>query len=222
MSRTLAIGDIHGCLSALETLAEFAQFADSDRLVTLGDYVDRGPDSAGVLDWEIARFAPGQLVPLRGNHEVMMLAALNGADTSDWLRYGGRETLQSYARRGDGGTLDAVPERHIRFMQNDCLPIFETERNIFVHAAVQDDLPVSEQPEWLIYWERWNDPPPHVSGKTVVCGHTAQRSGLPASNDCSSCIDTGVYHTGWLTCLDVDTGQFWQAHTDGDTRVDWL
>jgi serine/threonine protein phosphatase 1 len=222
MPRTLAIGDIHGCLSALKTLAEFARFDDSDRLVTLGDYVDRGPDSADALDWVISRFEAGQLTPLRGNHEVMMLAALDGADASNWLTYGGRETLQSYARREFGGTLDDIPERHIRFIRDDCLPIFETERHIFVHAAVQRDLPVSEQPDWVIYWERWNDPPLHVSGKSVICGHTAQRSGLPASNDCSCCIDTGVYRTGWLTCLDVDSGQFWQAHVDGGTRTDWL
>src|SRR5262249_22446677 len=77
--RHLAIGDVHGCLTALRRLAEFVPFdPGEDVLVTLGDYVDRGPDSRGVLDWLIAYKGKGKLVPLRGNHEVMMLAARDG------------------------------------------------------------------------------------------------------------------------------------------------
>jgi serine/threonine protein phosphatase 1 len=78
--RYLAIGDIHGCFTALRTLAEFVPIGPEDRLITLGDYVDRGPDSAAVIDWLIHREEQGGLVAIRGNHEVMMmLARRNGA-----------------------------------------------------------------------------------------------------------------------------------------------
>ena len=73
--RTLAIGDIHGCLTALKTLLDFVAPAADDRLIALGDYVDRGPDSRGVLDFLIALHAGGRLVALRGNHDEMMADA---------------------------------------------------------------------------------------------------------------------------------------------------
>ena len=73
--RTLAIGDIHGCLTALGTLIEFVNLKDGDTLITLGDYVDRGPDSKGVLDLLVSLKKSKQLVTLRGNHEIGMLRA---------------------------------------------------------------------------------------------------------------------------------------------------
>ena len=96
--RTLAIGDIHGCLTALKTLLDFVAPASDDRLIALGDYVDRGPDSRGVLDFLIALHASGRLVALRGNHDEMMADAhINPkGDHSLWLACGGLETLQSY------------------------------------------------------------------------------------------------------------------------------
>src|SRR5437868_5447379 len=71
--RYLAIGDIHGHADVLRQLLEFVQPRPEDRIITLGDYVDRGPDSSGVLDQLVALYATGQLIPLRGNHDVMML-----------------------------------------------------------------------------------------------------------------------------------------------------
>ena len=96
--RTLAIGDIHGCLTALTTLLDFVAPAADDRLIALGDYVDRGPDSRGVLDLLIALHARGRLVALRGNHDEMMLEARAGPteNHSMWLACGGLHTLQSY------------------------------------------------------------------------------------------------------------------------------
>lgn len=86
--RHLAVGDIHGCLKSLRTLAEFVPFKPDDVLITLGDYVDRGPDSRGVLDWLIDYQQRGNLIPLRGNHEVMMLDARED-DTAlrEWLEW---------------------------------------------------------------------------------------------------------------------------------------
>ena len=90
MSRTIAIGDIHGCSQALRALLETICPTESDTLVTLGDHVDRGPDSRGVVCQllELQKFC--RLVPLMGNHEIMMLSVLNGElDSFIWQRYGG-------------------------------------------------------------------------------------------------------------------------------------
>ena len=78
--RYLAIGDIHGYADVLRQLLEFVQARPEDRIITLGDYVDRGPDSHGVLEQLIALHATGQLVSLRGNHDVMMLEARKGGE----------------------------------------------------------------------------------------------------------------------------------------------
>src|SRR6478672_11639404 len=95
--RTLAIGDIHGCLRALDALLELVRPQPEDLLVTLGDYVDRGPDSPGVLDRLISLKSACRLVPLKGNHDLMMLDALDNPDAfRDWLSTGGRKTAQSY------------------------------------------------------------------------------------------------------------------------------
>ena len=81
--------------------------------------------------------------------------------------------------------------------------------------------------EWLSVfgdynWERFDWINPHRSGKTIICGHTAQHSGEPADVGYAVCIDTWVYGDGWLTCLDVGTGEYWQANQDGETRQDQL
>src|SRR5215213_6317702 len=107
MPRTLAIGDIHGCLTALDTLLGFVQPKPDDRLVFLGDYVDRGPDSKGVLDRVIELHKAGRAVCLRGNHEIMMAAARGGRDDYRfWLRVGGLEAMDSY--RIDGAEVTLV------------------------------------------------------------------------------------------------------------------
>jgi len=221
--RTIAIGDIHGYLGALTALVEFAGVRSNDRLVTLGDYVDRGPDSAGVLDWLIERFDAGQVVPLRGNHDIMFLDAVDGGEwKTAWAGYGGDTTLQSYLNRGINPLVDGLPERHRQFIESDCRRLFVGESHFFVHAMAHFNTPFEEQPDCMIYWEKWFDPPPHVSGKTLVCGHTAQKSGWPLNIGHAVCIDTWIYGRGWLTALDVDSGEFWQARENGETRRGWL
>ena len=94
--RLLAIGDIHGCYDALRALEAAVPILPTDMVITLGDYVNRGPQSAAVLEWLIARHATGQLIPLRGNHEIMMLEAKNGGGSLvDFLSVGGDKTLLS-------------------------------------------------------------------------------------------------------------------------------
>lgn len=237
--RLLAIGDIHGCLRAFTTLLDAVALQPDDRIITLGDYVDRGPDSRGVLDRLIDLHSNGRLVALRGNHDVMMLEARERRNRG-WLACGGKEALLSYGVSEDAikalvessgwfdddvdldAVLAKVPARHWKFLGDDCLPYYETDTHIFVHANLYSDLPLEEQPDSMLYWEALVAPCVHVSGKTVICGHTRQRSGLPLNLDTTICIDTNVYGDGWLTCLEVHTGRIWQANELGKARCGWL
>lgn len=224
--RLLAIGDIHGCSTALNALLATVSPGPDDQIIALGDYVDRGPDSRGVLDRLIALQAGGRLIPLRGNHDMMMLEARNGHDIG-WLAVGGKQTLLSYGGNVSNeidsrDLLALVPEQHWKFLEKDCLPYYETDKHIFVHANLYPDLPLNEQPDYMLYWEKMLEPCVHVSGKTIVCGHTRQKSGLPRNLGTSICIDTNIYDGGWLTCLDARTGRVWQANEQGQTRTGWL
>jgi serine/threonine protein phosphatase 1 len=221
--RVLAIGDIHGCLRALDTLLARVEPRPEDLLVTLGDYVDRGPDSRGVLDRLVALHRTGRLVALRGNHDQMMRDARRGRDEQrDWIACGGGSTLASYSPRGDAGELADVPAEHWEFLDRLCVDWYETDRHFFVHANAFADLPLRDQPDYMLFWEPLIHPRPHSSGKVMVCGHTRQRIGLPLNVGHAICIDTWVYGPGWLTCLDVETGQFWQANQLGQERAGWL
>jgi serine/threonine protein phosphatase 1 len=220
--RYLAIGDIHGCFTALTTLAEFVPFHVEDTLITLGDHVDRGPDTRSVIDWLIAWREKGNLVALRGNHEVMMLAArVHPTEVKNWLGCGGDAALASYFPFPDGERLADIPEAHWRFL-NSTGRTFQTATHFFVHANALPDYPLDEQPDYMLYWEFFNDPPPHQSGKIMVCGHTPQKAGVPRNIGHAVCIDTGPYRGGWLTCLDVGSGRYWQANQQGETRDGWL
>ncbi len=231
--RLLAIGDIHGCLRAFDTLLDIVAPTTDDLLLTLGDYVDRGPDSRGVLDRLLALHETGRLVALRGNHDVMMLEARHLTDPL-WLACGGVTTLRSYGATDpqienaiDGidsldDLLAGVPPRHWQFLENDCRRWYETETHFFVHANADADLPLDRQSDDMLYWQKLIRPCNHVSGKTMICGHTRQKTGRPLDLGTSICLDTNVYEDGWLTCLDVDTGRIWQANELGKTRTGWL
>lgn len=219
MGRTLVIGDIHGCLTALETVLNLAKVRSDDLLVTLGDYVDRGPHSRQVLDWLIDRERDGNLIALRGNHDLMMSdARFNNQTRNGWISVGGVQTLQSYGDEGIIGTLEDVPERHFEFIDNTCRRHFETPTHIFVHAMLAWDKPLEEQSDEYLYWVKFRDPQPHCSGKIMVCGHTAQKNGEPLNVGHAVCIDTWVYGHGWLTCLDVESGEYWQAKQSRESR----
>jgi serine/threonine protein phosphatase 1 len=223
--RLLAIGDIHGCLTAFNALLDLVSPQPDDRIVTLGDYVDRGPDSCGVLERLIDLHAGGRLIALRGNHDAMMLDIRRAGIDPLWLSYGGNITLRSYGIAEDDidlrQVLAKIPKRHWRFLE-ELLPYYETEEHIFVHANLYPNLPLEEQPDYMLYWERLDEPVAHFSGKTVICGHTRQKSGVPLDLDTSICIDTNVYDGGWLTCLDLLSGRIWQANEQGETRTRWL
>jgi serine/threonine protein phosphatase 1 len=221
--RVLAIGDIHGCSRALDTLLAAVNVQPEDCLITLGDYVDRGPDSFGVIERLLALRKTHHLIPLRGNHEQMMLCArAQSEEKLAWLLCGGQETLASYSPPGEAKKLVAVPDHHWEFLERGCRDWYEIETHFFVHANADPDLPLDEQPGYLLLWEPFDDPPPHVSGKIMICGHTEQRTGMPRNLGHAVCIDTWAYGDGWLTCLDVNSGRIWQANQRGQQRTGWL
>ena len=216
MRRILAIGDIHGCSAALETLFAFVDLQPTDTLVTLGDYVDRGPDTRGVLDLLITLSRTNHLVALRGNHELMLMDARVDRSLSllEWRKFGGNATLDSYQ-----GSLDRIPPDHWRFIEQQCVDCWENETHFFVHANAYPDLPLYEQPRYILYWCRFNNPAPHESGKIMVCGHTSQKNGLPLNLGHAVCIDTWVCgEGGWLPCLDIHSGFVYQANQARETR----
>lgn len=216
--RTIAIGDIHGCSAALRRLLDLIRPRPEDVIVTLGDYVDRGPDSRGVIDTLIELGTRRQLVPILGNHDEVMRDALRGAEPLDhFLGMGGASTLDSY---GPGRSLDLIPPAHRDFLEK-CRDFHEAERHLFVHASYDSEHPIDEQAVGTLRWEkvgRLRHPCPHRSGKTVIVGHSSQKGGEILDLGHIICIDTYCFGGGWLTALNVRTGENWQVDRDGRPR----
>jgi serine/threonine protein phosphatase 1 len=222
--RTIAVGDIHGCPAALAALLAAIDPDPGDTVVTLGDYIDRGPDSRGVLDRLIALGRRCRLVPLLGNHDELLLDAFTDQDARRrWLMTGGADTLRSYGWAPGGPRrplADWFPPAHRAFLAG-CRPYHETPTHLFVHAGYVPELPMGEQPGLVLRW-RVTDPAmaePHCSGKVAVVGHTPQHSGEVLDLGFLLCIDTNCARGGWLTALDVDTGRVWQADRAGSLRA---
>jgi serine/threonine protein phosphatase 1 len=225
MGRIIAIGDIHGCAAALRALLTAIRPQPKDAIVTLGDYIDRGPDSRGVIERILALSRECQVVALRGNHEAMLLEAWNdSAAIRKWLTCGGTDALRSYgwSPGGPKRTLASwFPDRHRTFIAETKL-YHETATHVFVHAGLLPQLPLDRQPEIALLW-RVTDPDsgaPHVSGKVVVVGHTPQSSGEVLDLGFLVNIDTNCVRGGWLTALDVESRQVWQADANGKLRPD--
>ena len=212
-----AIGDIHGCNKQLQVLVDkisqdAAQLPGRKVMVTLGDYIDRGPQSAAVMDWLSAPFRGDiERVSLAGNHEAMMLDFLADPDLdSIWLRNGGGETLASYgidlraferARHRDRRALldFVIPAEHVDLLRT--LPSMAvSERAVFVHAGIRPGLPLDQQRDDDLLWIRQ----PFLdavfdAGPLFVHGHTPAEA--PAVAGRRICVDTGAYATGTLTAL---------------------
>lgn len=220
-ARLIAIGDIHGCATALATLLDAIAPSADDTLVFLGDYIDRGPDSKGVIEQILALSSRCRVVPLLGNHEEMLLLALRNRTALEcWLASGGVEALASYgfvAGQGSQRQLyDIVPESHWSFFAN-CQAFLETDAHFFVHAGYDPALPLEKQPAEALRW-KFTDrktAQPHCSGKTAIVGHTPQRSGRILDLGFLRCIDTNCQGGKWLTALEPTSGQVWQANERG-------
>ncbi len=193
-----AIGDIHGCLYALEALLEKIPIRwGEDYLVFLGDYIDRGPDPRRVLEtiMELKETYPEKIIPLMGNHEWMFLRYLEGIDREIYLMNGGDVTLAQFM---EGGVLE-VPAEYVSFLQG--LPLFwETERFIFVHAGLKPGKPLSKQrPEDLLFIRSEFIYSDYDWGKRVIFAHTPFPRPFLAPNKIG--IDTGCVYGGELTAL---------------------
>lgn len=213
-SRVIAVGDVHGCLTAFQALVEAIKLRSNDTLVILGDVIDRGPDSRGVLDSLLRLSKHCQLVFILGNHEQMLLDVLEGEmSLRQWLGFGGAETLDSYQQ---GGTLSSFDERHLALIRS-WEDYYETDDYFFAHGNYQAGLPLARQPWHEMRWLslRESVPLPHMSGKTAVVGHTSNKQGKVVNLGHLICLDTYCYGGGWLTALDVASGKLWQANQQG-------
>lgn len=196
---TFAVGDIHGCLEQLRALlAAIESAAPGGRIIFLGDLVDRGPDSRGVVERIMAGpTKPGwRWITLKGNHEEMLVAARRGgAEMSLWLMNGGHETLESY-----GG---AIPLSHLVWMAELPSVLIEPYR-IFVHAGVDETIPLTEQGDDILLWTR-TEPnySGHYWGKHLCHGHTPSLSN-PRTVGNRTNVDSGAVFGGVLSCAVFD------------------
>ncbi|GLK74747.1 serine/threonine protein phosphatase [Ancylobacter dichloromethanicus] len=239
--RVYAIGDIHGRHDLLTTLlaAIAADAADTRHLcrtVFLGDYVDRGEDSAGVIERlsasSAADRAPGDAAAhadaawtcLMGNHEAMMLAALSGeADCEPWLRMGGAETLFSYgvsvhsfigpdrAEQVRAAALAAIPAAHFEFLRQ--LPgKVEIGDYYFCHAGIRPGVALDQQTLDDLIWIREDfTRSPLDHGKRIVHGHTPAMEVELLANRIN--VDTGAYLTHRLSCVVLEGEEARVIHT---------
>jgi serine/threonine protein phosphatase 1 len=223
-TRLYVIGDIHGRSDLLDKLLELIhrdlkQHGRRDSLtITLGDYVDRGPDSRGVLDRLVRNPFPGHFIALRGNHELLFESFLDdGASSEVWRQLGGLETLHSYgvpvsevmvgkgAKEAARALKLAVPRTHRAFLASlkNSLCI---DGYYFCHAGVRPSVPLERQSENDLLWIRdeflksEND-----FGKVVIHGHSPHEWPEVKRNRIN--IDTGAFATGRLTCLVIDDGR---------------
>jgi serine/threonine protein phosphatase 1 len=212
--RLLAIGDIHGCDVAFETLLEELGPRREDTIVLLGDVVDRGPNTKRCIDMIFGLQTVCRVISIMGNHEEMFLDAINGGRWQRaWMSNGGVEMLDSY-----GGFVDDIPDEHldaIRSMQD----YYEAEWDLFTHATPYWETPIEEQTAQGLRWNRITGrEPPHCSGKRVICGHTVQKSGVPLVFMGYVCLDTNAYGGGALSALEIGTDTVYQADQMGGVR----
>jgi len=198
MSLTYVIPDIHGRYDLLsEALAEIAAHSAGEAgiIVTIGDYVDKGPDSNAVIERLLSGVGPGWiLVALKGNHDAMMLEALRDpSKLAAWLDKGGDTALASY-----GGDLAAVPESHIVWLEQLQLLHIDAQR-LYVHAGVDPGIPLDRQSEATLMWKRYPKGFSGGFGKLhVVHGHDNFPDG-PLLYEGRTNLDTLAWRTGRLT-----------------------
>jgi serine/threonine protein phosphatase 1 len=232
--RAYAIGDIHGRLDLLDLLIERieADIAARDPartfIVFLGDLVDRGPDSAGVVE-RLRTYRPpgdGRLIVLGGNHEEVLLRILAGERNilPSWLKFGGAECARSYgidpealACLEEGAAIDIVrgkiPRAHREFLETFG-DTFRFGDYLFVHAGIRPGVDIEEQNVSDLRWIRepfLTDAKEH--GFVVVHGHTIVQRVEERPNRIA--IDTGAYRSGVLTALAIEGDRRWFIDTAG-------
>jgi serine/threonine protein phosphatase 1 len=206
------IGDIHGCVDELRYLIEALPLSASDKLVFLGDYIDRGPDSNGVVSYLISlqkAMPVNRLVFLKGNHEDMLLSYLGfaGQHGEMFLLNGGKATFASYGlslpKPTTNQALSVIPAEHLEFFRN--LESYHLMAPFLcVHAGIHPLKSLLEQTSEELFWIRnqFIDNS-HILPYTVLFGHTPQNTvlyDLPYKVG----LDTGLVYGNKLTCLDTD------------------
>jgi len=236
--RIYAIGDVHGHLDTLRDLYRWieidqAKYADTAPVVFIGDLIDRGPDSAGVIAWLLAGLAAGQpWVILKGNHDRMMSLFLSEPSQRDarlrpdleWLdpRLGGNTTLASYGvNLDDQDTIlsqarEKVPQNHLAFL-SQLRNYFATENTLFVHAGISPGIALAAQAEDDLLWIRGpfhKDTRDH--GSLIVHGHTPVDDVTHYGNRIN--IDTGVAYGRHLSAIVIEGSGVWDLR-DGDRQI---
>jgi serine/threonine protein phosphatase 1 len=197
MSLTFVLPDIHGRYDLLcDGLAEIAARSEGGAsvIVTIGDYVDKGPDSKAVIDRLQSGVGEGfHLIALKGNHDAMMVDALRDpARMAAWIAKGGDAALASY-----GGDPAAVPQTHIDWLDGLRLMHVDTHR-LYVHAGVDPEIPLDRQEEATLLWKRYPKGFPDGYGKLhVVHGHDNDPHG-PLLYEGRTNLDTLAWRTGRL------------------------
>jgi serine/threonine protein phosphatase 1 len=214
MNRIFAIGDIHGCLEKLEDLLEvIAANPKKDKLIFIGDYIDRGGFSREVVDYILhlkKKFK--NIVCLLGNHEQMLLNYLEGVDEEMYLYNGGKSTLSGYGIKSadfPDERKKKIPEDHLLFYRS-LLPYHQTKEYIFVHAGLIPGVLIKKQATQDLLWVRHEFiDSDYDFGRRVIFGHTPLGSPLMMENKIG--IDTGAVYGGKLTCVELPTVKIYQA-----------
>ncbi|MEM1127071.1 MAG: metallophosphoesterase family protein [Bacteroidota bacterium] len=189
----IAVGDIHGCAATLRLLIKKLDLGPDDHLLFIGDYIDRGPDSKGVIDYllDLREWQPCTF--LRGNHEAFMLDYIDKGSRRMWEPNGGLATLNSYAR---DTPEPFIPPSHEAFLRETKLFV-ETPDFFFVHAGAKPDFTIAQNTaycgEETFLWERNHlDVTTYAWEKCVVCGHTPVSE--PINEEQLINIDTGCVY----------------------------
>lgn len=214
-----AVGDVHGRFDLLDpllnSLEQLGQKNGGIRVVLLGDYVDRGPQSKEVIDRLLAgpTIAGNEFITIGGNHDECMLAAIEagrGTAVAGWYEIGGIQTIMSYGLEDEddlfnGRFLSLIPKEHVAFLKS-LLPYYTTDEQIFVHAGLRPWVPLEEQSLISLKWIRdeFLDVP-HDFGRLVVHGHTWLAR--PDIREFRIGIDTGAYETNILTAAVFRPGE---------------
>ena len=238
--RAYAIGDVHGRLDLLRDLLERIARDDRGRpaaktfLIFLGDLVDRGPDSRGVVEFLLRNPLPfDRTVFLKGNHEEFFLRVLEGEEAivADWLAFGGHECVESYGL-SRGWTLNATPAEIVRRLQESVpeshkafleamADTFRFGGYLFVHAGIRPGITLGEQSGKDLRWIRDDFLESRADhGVVVVHGHTIVEQ--PEEHPNRIALDTGAYRSGVLTALGLEGSQRWfiQAETKASFERD--